>query len=191
MGLIHKVSERQLLEIRNKIFLERGVPKLNQNGFTKGPFSSTWYGRNNLGDYTYSLCRLSRNSYLEFITTHISRGDNWIKIFLNIFQLKPTPISLDDLIGKDALKFSIPPNSSTETRLRMDDIRGIPLFNYDFMFGGHKLKSFRSESGLKKRETELGNLIEKDMTNIDSFVKRWHELHKPNVTDWEGNVIAQ
>lgn len=25
------------------------------------------------------------------------------------------------------------------------------------------------------------------MENIDDFVKRWHELHEPNVVDWEGN----
>ena len=27
--------------------------------------------------------------------------------------------------------------------------------------------------------------------HIDDFVKRWHELHKPNVTDWEGNILSK
>lgn len=57
------------------------------------------------------------------------------------------------------------------------------------MLGGHKLKSFYTKLGLENRIQELGNLIEKDCSNIDHFVKRWHELHTPNITDWEGNVI--
>ncbi len=29
------------------------------------------------------------------------------------------------------------------------------------------------------------------MENIDDFVKRWQKLHKPNLTDWEGNIIKK
>lgn len=29
------------------------------------------------------------------------------------------------------------------------------------------------------------------MENIDDFVKKRHELHKPNVTDWEGHIIVK
>ena len=36
----------------------------------------------------------------------------------------------------------------------------------------------------------MGSLIEKDMRNIDSFVKRWHELHTPLVTTWEGEIVG-
>lgn len=56
-------------------------------------------------------------------------------------------------------------------------------------FPEHKIKSFYSKSGLEKRTEELGRLIEQDLMNIDSFVKRWHELHQANIVDWEGNLI--
>ncbi len=189
MGLFLKMSDKKLLEIRNHIFIDKGIPALKKNGFIQSPFPSDWFGRNNLNDYMYTLCRISTTSHLEMITTHISRGDIWIKIFLNIFQISPTPSSIEELMGLDGLKYSLPPNSLTRMRLRMDDRRTIPLFSYDSMFGGHRLKSFYSEQGLKQRAEQLGKLIEKDMTNIDSFIKRWHEIHRPNVTDWDGNLL--
>lgn len=190
MGLFCKVSDKKLLDIRNRIFIEQGIPALNKNGFVQSPFPSHWYGRDNIGDFRYTLCRMTGTNHLEMITIDIARGDKWIKVFLNIFQLNPIPPSLDALKGLDGIKYSLPPNTLTRMRLRMDDIRTIPLFSYDFMFGGHRLKSFYSEQGLKQRTEQLGKLIEKDMTNIDSFIKRWHELHRPNVTDWEGNPLA-
>jgi hypothetical protein len=189
MDIFFKVSNKKLLDIRNRIVAERGIPALKKNGFVQSPFHSHWYGRNNLGDFTYTLCRMSKTFYLEMITIHLSRGDKWVKVFLNIFQLDPIPSSLDALEGSDGLNYSLPPNSLTRMRLRMDDRRTIPLFSYDSMFGGHRLKSFYSEQGLKKRAEQLGKLIEKDMTNIDSFIKRWHEIHRPNVTDWDGNLL--
>lgn len=189
MGLFYKISDKELLKIRNKIFLESGIPALKNNSFEKSPFSTAWFGKNNLGDYTYELCRVSQGSRLEIIVTHISKGDNWIKIFLNIFELKPKLNSLEHLKGVDGLQYHLPPNSLTKMRLHIDDIKGIPLFNYHFMFGGHKIQSSNSESGVKRSIKKLSNLIEKDLTNIDSFVKRWHELHQPNVTDWEGNKL--
>ena len=27
------------------------------------------------------------------------------------------------------------------------------------------------------------------MKNINKFIKRWYELHKPNITDYEGNIM--
>lgn len=187
MGLLYKISEKEFLEIRNKIFLKSGIPSLQKNGFEKSPFSTAWFGKNNMGDYTYELCRVSEGSQLEIIVTHISKGDSWIKIFLNIFELYPEIKSIEQLNGVDGLQYHLPPNSLTKMRLRIDDIKGVPLFNYDFMFGGHKLKSFKTESGLNKRIEELSSLIKEDLTNIDSFVKRWFKLHQLNVTDWKGD----
>lgn len=185
MVLFNKISEKKLLDVRNKIFLEKGIPALFKCGFERSPFSTAWFGRNNLGDYTYELCRASKGSHLEIIVTHISKGDNWIKIFLNIFELHPELLSLRHLNGVDGLKYHLPPNSLTKMRLRVDGFKGISLFNFE----KHKLKFFNSESGLKRRIGELSSLIETDLTNIDFFVERWCELHQPNVTDWEGNRL--
>ncbi len=171
------------LEARNKIFLERALPTLKKNGFEEMPFRAPWFGKNNLGDYTYELCKLNENRHLEIITTHISKGDIWIKIYLNIFDLKPDLQSLQQLKGLPIIQFYLPPNTSTEMRLRIDDFKGMPLFRTV----EHKLKSFYTKSGFHTRVRELGELIEKDMNNIDYFVKRWYEINgQPMVTDWEG-----
>ena len=183
-----KLSDKELVEVRNRIFLERGIPRLKQNGFAKSPFSTSWFGRNNLGDYTYELCRLSEGSVLEFITTEIIKGDRWIQIFLNIFKLLPPLSSLDQLIGLEGTHYDLPPNSKTKMRLRCDDYKGPPIFHMLFL-PKHKIKCFHSRSGFEKRVKELGDLIEKDMTNIDRFVKRWHELHEPSIVEWEGKRI--
>ena len=186
MGLFYNISDNDLLEVRNEIFLDKGIPTLKNKGFGKSPFSTAWFGKNNLGDFTYEMCRISEYSVLQSVITHISKGDTWVKIFLNIFKLSPELKSLEQLQGIDGLQYHLPPNSLTKMRLRYDDYKGPPLF-YLLFLPEHKLKTFNSQRGLEKRAEELGVLIEQDMMNIDSFISRWHELHKPNLTDWEGN----
>ena len=185
MGLFYKASDKELLKIRNKIFLESGIPALKKNGFIESPFPNSWYGKDDIGGYTYELCRLSNNSHLEIITALIVKGDIWIQIYLNIFELHPQLKSLKELRTVDGIKFDLPPNSLTKMWLRVDDYKGMPLFRAK----EHKIKSFHSESGLDSRVKELSSLIEKDLTNIDSFVGKWHELHQPNETDWKGNKL--
>lgn len=187
MGLLYKVLDKELLKIRNEVFLKKGIPRLKEKGFIKSPFSTAWFGKNNLGDYTYELCRYSNEEHLEIITTHISKGDRWIKIFLNIFELSPQLKSIDDLNCLGGLEFCLAPNKMTKMRLREDDFKGMPLFN----FVHHKIGSYKSKSGFEKRIHELGNLIERDLNNIDSFVKRWHEIHEPLVTDWQGHPVVR
>lgn len=185
MGLLYKISDKELLELRNKIFLEKGVPSLKSNDFHPSPFSTAWFGKNNLGDFTYELCRVTNGSILETITGHISKGDTWIKIFLNVFKLTPEIKFITQLKGVDGLQYHLPPNILTSMRLRVDDFKGMPLFNCV----EHRLKSFNSKKGLQKREQELGNLIQQDLTDINSFVNSWYKLHKPIEIDWEGNKI--
>lgn len=189
MGLFYKASPKEFLQIRNKVFLDFGLPPLQRQGFQKSPFSSAWFGRNNIGDYTYDLCRLVPSSILEIIVVHISTGDRWIKVFLNVFSLEPSLGSIEQLKEIDGLKFRLPPNNLSEMQLRVDDITGPPILNYSFWFENHKLKSYYTKSGLKKRAEELGKIIESDLSNIDHFVKRWHEIHKPMLTTWDGNPI--
>ena len=83
--MLNKVSDKTLLKIRNSILIN-AIPILEEQGFEKSPFISSWFGRNNLGDFTYDLARLS-NSCIELLTFHISKGDKWIKAYLNIFDL--------------------------------------------------------------------------------------------------------
>lgn len=187
MSLFYKVSEEDNLELRNKIFIQKGIPLLQKQNFFPSPFTGAWYGKNNLGDYTYEFCRICKNKHLEIVVTHISKGDEWVKIFLNIFEVSPKLKSLKELEKVDGLQFGLMPNSRTEMRLREDDFKGMPLFN----FVHHCIGSYATEAGFKKRLKQLGDLIERDMNNIDSFVQRWHELHTPLVTDWEGHVIGK
>lgn len=185
----YTVSDKKFLEIRNRIFVDNGVPTLVKNGFEKSPFSASWFGRNNLGDFSYQMCRLGQCSDLELITTHISKGDSWIKIYLNIFTLDPTPKSLGNLKGLGGLQYLVPPNSITNMRLRSDDIKDFIFFRV--LFGkNHKMGSYYTENGLNRRIKHLGNLVEKDMNNIDYFVKRWYEIHhNPIMTTWEGTPL--
>lgn len=186
---MYKVARKELLEVRNKIFAEKGIPALNENGFIKSPYSTAWYGRDNHRNFVYDLCRLSGQTTLEMLNVFIIRGDRRIQIYLNVFKLSPSLQSVDELNGLNSVQFHIPPNSLSRMQLRSDDYKGIPLF-YMLFCPKHKLKSYYTKRGFQKRVKELGDLIEKDMTNIDSFVRRWHELHKPMATTWEGDIVG-
>ena len=89
MGLFYKVSEKNLLELRNKIFLDKGIPALYNNDFERSPFSTSWFGKDDLQGYSYELCRLTSQNQIEIINAYIARGDSWIQLYLNIFELKP------------------------------------------------------------------------------------------------------
>ncbi|MEL7220768.1 MAG: hypothetical protein AAGJ93_05575 [Bacteroidota bacterium] len=179
-----KVDDHLILKEKNRIFVNKAIPALNANGFEQSPFTSSWYGKNNLHDYTYELCRLNTNS-LEYLTTDIILGDKFIQIYLNIFSLDRVPESLDALKEYSGLQFQLQPNISTRMRLRDDDIQTIPLLN----FTEYKIGRYLTQKGFKRRVKELEKLIENDMSNIDSFVSRWHELHTPITTDWEGKLV--
>jgi len=124
--MFYKISDRDLLKIRKEIFLNYGIPILFFNGFEKSPFLGACYGKNNLGGLTYDLIRISVTGYLEKITVHISKGDRYIKIFLNIFEIKPKAVETKELESVDGIKFDLPPNSLTQMRLRSDDYKIIP-----------------------------------------------------------------
>jgi len=191
MELFYKVSDKELLKIRNEIFLDKGISALKKNGFEQSPFKTSWFGQydRNISGYSYELCRLSQKSRLEIIEVFILKGEKRIQIILNTFELQPKLKSLTELQGLEGIKYGLPPNSLTKMELRWNDIKGMPLLDYNYMFGGHKIRSYHTKVGFTQRVKELGNRIEKDLTNINDFVKRWHKLHKPNVVDWEGNKI--
>lgn len=193
MGMFYSVSEKQLLKDRNEVFKEAGIPILKNNGFIKSPFKAVWFGEYYSGvqGYIYEFSRLTENCILENIVVYISKGDEYIKIYLNIFELHPKLKYLSELqIVKNSINFGIPPNSITKMRLRSDDYKGPPLF-YMMFLPEHKIGSYYTKSGYEAELTKLKKLIKSDMENIDDFVKRWHELHKLNHTDWEGNIITK
>jgi len=187
MGLFYKVTDKELLDRRNKLFLEKGIPALNSNGFIKSPLTDN-YGRNNLKDFMYELSKLKSNSLLEKLSIYICRGDRYIQIYLNIFELVPKINTLEKLTGLDAVQYGIPPSNRNSMQLRADDYHFIPIITPLFYIR-HKLSPYYTKNGYEKRIQELGVLIEKDMKNIDSFVKRWHELHTPIKTTWDGVKI--
>lgn len=188
----YRVSTKNIVEVRNKIFLERGLPRLKENGFVESPFSTSWFGRDDHGGYAYELVRLTETNQLEYLSVYIPRGNKWIQIYLNIFELSPPIKSLDQLKGLDGINYFLPPNSRKEFRLWGDGLGGIfhRIF-YLLIIKPHKLGRFCTKWGFHRKVKKLGNRIEKDMRNIDYFVKLWHKHHKPNVVDWEGNVIEE
>jgi len=141
MRIFYKVTDKELLTLKNKVVVETAIPTLQKHGFIYSPYSTPWNGRNNLGDFSYELCRLSSDSQLQIIEIYVARGDRWIQFHLNIFNLHPKLESIKQLSGLDGIQFKIPPNSLTNLRLRLDDIKGMPLLRLGYM-NGHKLKRF-------------------------------------------------
>ncbi|MCP9768760.1 hypothetical protein EGI22_12610 [Lacihabitans sp. LS3-19] len=188
MGLFYSATDKELLELRNKVFLAKGIQALIRNNFEKSLFRLTTFGRNNLNDFQYEFCRIDKNKFLLFVNIDICRGDKYVQIYLNIFELHPNPLSLDNLLGLNGLEFRMYPNSNSRMRLRVDDSRGIPVLNLD-LFKQHKIRTYFTKTGLIRELERLGNLLEDDLLSIDSFIKRWHEMHNPTMTDWEGNII--
>jgi hypothetical protein len=174
MNLFYKQSKKELLEIRNKIFVEMGIPNLLKNGFQKSPFKDSSYGKHpNIG-YSYELCRIKNLINLEIIVVNICRDDRWIQINLNIFEIENPVESIESLNNLGGIKFHLPPNSKTEIRIHSME-NTIPLFNYNFMLSTHKLKKFYSKNGLAKNAVRLAKKIEFDMVHIENFVKTWHK----------------
>ena len=186
--MFYSIKNSEILKIRNDIFLYNAVPYLKQNGFSKSPFLDANFGKNNRQLYIYEMCRLE-NSNLEFLATYISLRDRYIQIRLNIFQLSPIPKNISELENINGIKFYLPPNNQKEERLDIDMLKTIPLFSYRFWFENYKLKSFHTKFGLNMAIRKLKYLIERDMKNINSFVEKWRQFHKTNITDWEGNII--
>lgn len=187
-----KITDKELLTARNTIFKNDGIPELEKNGYIKSPFKTAWLGEydTNISGYSYELCKLTNDNQLHIISVSIVKGDKWIKINLNIFELNEKLNSILDLKDSDGINFQLPPNDATLMRLRSDDYKGPPLF-YMLFLPEYKIGCYKTQSGFEKQLNKLRDLIKKDMANIDFFVKRWHELHKPNVTDKEGNLVKK
>ena len=192
MGMFYRVSDKQLLKDRNELFKKVGIPALENNGFLRSVFKTSWDGQYNksIKGYSYQVVRLQANGILEIIDVYILSGEPWIQIYLNIFELEPKLESVSELSKYEGLGFGIPPNSITKMRLRNDDYRGPPLF-YMLFLPEHKIRSYYTKSGYEAEINNLKTLIKSDMESIDNFVKRWHKLHKPNITDWEGKIITK
>ncbi len=189
MGLFFKISPKEMVEIRNKIFLDKGVDPLVFNGFEKAPFHSSWNGKNNHHGCDYEFCRLQKG-YLELLHVYIIKGDQWIQIELNVFELYPTITALEELKEINHIKYLLPPTNRTRMRLRADDYIWIPIIT-SFCLKKHKLGRYNSRRRLYLQIKKLEKLIAEDMVHIDSFVGRWHELHTPLKVDWEGNIIEK
>jgi len=191
MGLFYKVSNKQLLKDRNTIFKQVGVPTIESQGFVKSPFKGTWHGQYcpGLNCYIYEYTRLTNENQLQNIQVYINNGEKWIQIFLNIFELSPKIYSIAELNNLDGIKFGLPPNSKSEMRLRCHEYKGPPIL-YMFL-QEHKIGRYFTKSGYERQINKLQNLIKVDLENIDLFIKRWHELHTPNKTDWYGNAIGE
>ncbi len=94
--------------------------------------------------------------------------------------------SLDQLNNIDGMQFYLPPNSISRMRLKSDDISGPAILSYDYLFRNHGLRSYYTKAGLARRAHQLGKIIAYDLDNIDRYVKRWHEIHTPLLTTWQG-----
>jgi hypothetical protein len=183
MPVFHKISAKQLVEARNNVFLEWGMPALQRQHFDPTPFAGACFGRDDDGGYTYEWCRLGPASMLETVRVEIVRGDRWVKVFINLFLLHPSAERLDVLTQTDGLPCRLPPLSRSEMRLRIDDVKTIPLFN---LWGPqHKVGACFSQRGFDNQCAALGKLLHRDLSNINTFFVRWRKLHRPARVNWK------
>ena len=123
MGMFYKASDKQLLKDRNSIFKEVGITYLEMNGFKSAPFKMSWNGDYNksIQGYSFEISRIEENKYLETINVYILRGEPWIQIYLNIFEILPELSSIIELKKYEGLGFGNLVNQKTRMRLRNDD----------------------------------------------------------------------
>lgn len=181
--MTYKVPAKELVKIRNSLFLERGLPALQKKGFIQSPYTTAWFGRDNHRGFSYELLRLKGNSTLEIILVYIIYGEPWIQEHINVFKLSPEVTSMSELSGLDGMNFHLPPSSIKLTRLAPP--RGLIFAG----FPQHKLRFFFTKSGLNRRISQLGAALEKDLTDIDSFFTRWYVENQPTTTDWHGKAL--
>ncbi|WP_440557251.1 hypothetical protein [Treponema succinifaciens] len=163
--MTHKrFSEKEILKIRNDIFIQDVVPILEKNGFVKSPFKTACFGRtSNNNIFIYEMCRLRKDSRLEFVITKISRYDRYIKIYINAFKPYPPIKSVYSLKDYDSTNYEILPNSGRE-------------------------KKFHTDKGRIKRTTELKNRATAKVNKIESFFDKWYSKYCPYVTKWNGDL---
>jgi len=192
MGVFYKVSDKQLLHDRNNLFKEIGMPALEKKGFVKSPFNGAWHGEfdKSTQAFYYDFCRISSQRHLEILCVSIIKGDDRINVYLCVFELVPPINSISELSGYEGIPFLMTvKNKSKYMKLRCDDYKGPPLF-YMLFLPEHKIGRFHTKKGYERQIERLKNLIKKDMENIDDFIRRWHELHQVNQTDWEGKPMV-
>ena len=182
------MTDKEIMGIRKEIVLEKGIPALYENGFEKSPFSGADFGWHPGQGYFYELCRLREDSVVERVRIDVVKGDRWIKVWLNAFQLAPTIKNLNELNDMDGIKFRLPPFRSSEMRVHVDDRKGVPLFDVEHWKSAHKLKKNLISGGLKKAVSSLGENIESDLKNIDKYFRRWYELYPLPKTTWDGVI---
>ena len=190
MGLFFKVTDKISFVTRNRIFEEKGIPLLNRIGFKKSPYINSCFGKYDSSLNIYELCRLTSSFQLQMVIVYIHKRDKWIQIHLNIFQLDSSIKSLNHLSSFEGKKFKIPPNSISQMRLNVNDFKGVPLFNFDFMFRNHKLRSSFTKWGFNRNSKKLEKRIIADFNNFEKYVGRWNNLFEPLKTSVEGEIIG-
>lgn len=111
MGFIYKESDKQSLKDRNDLFKEVGVLNLEKKGFERAPFKTSQNGEfdKSIKGYCYQLGRIRESKFLETIYVYILKGEPWIQIYLNVFELTPTISSVSLLKDTEGLSFGSPP----------------------------------------------------------------------------------
>ena len=82
--------------------------------FVEGMLTACFGRTSNNNIFIYEMCRLRKDSRLEFVITKISRYDRYIKIYINAFKLCPTIESVYSLKDYDSTNYEILPNSGRE-----------------------------------------------------------------------------
>lgn len=179
-----KLSEKELVLVRDEILKRVGLPALIDAGFRPSPFSHAWYGSDNMGGCSYELCRVSDVGYLEIVNIYIASGDKRIQVYLNIFKPEPAIDDVGQLDGMDGIAYLVQPN--LKTRLC------ISTSNEGFFKGGQK---FQLNTGgifksLESEKEKLAESLKSEFSGLKKHIDRWLLANgEPASTDWNGNQV--
>lgn len=178
-------TKAHLTEVKNDIVQQVGLPILYERKFAPSPFLENWHGKDNLNDYVYFLFRINERCELEYLNITVSKQNQRIDLFMNVFLLSPRITSLSDLTGQSILPFILPPNSLSQIQLGKDEFGKIPLLRLlreEYLDMGEP----RNEIELNRRIERLSATMNKICRNVDESFARWHKRHKVRTMDWNG-----
>lgn len=165
LNMIKKYTNKEINEIRRKIFSEVIEPSFLEQGFTKTEHNFSQYDYVPGIGYVYELFKSIENNKLVRISIKIINGEQIINISLNIFEDDPNSIefALQELNGK-------------EERLDVGFLKTIPLLSPRFWFGDYRVPrySFGSDKKIEKLKSRLKN----DIGNINYYIDQWFKIHK-------------
>lgn len=182
------VSEKELVDWRNRAFLRYVLPVFEELGFGKQPMGNPYWGREPKGGYQYELWRLRDTRDVESMFVHIVRSATGFKLVFNRFKLDFDASTLNDIAEMDDLVFITRPASETQVEFpsprwlgNLSSPRPYGVPNWRLWFGIGVRESIDSEA----------QRLARDLQTLDIFIQAWCDEHQTFLIRKDGTVEGQ